>query len=65
MTCLAYLHHNQAIAFIVLQYSNMGTLSIIFAASPGQADIMIVAGYVTNNVASAVRLCYHQWSNLK
>lgn len=35
-------------------------LGIIFRASPRQADIMIVAGTVTNKMASAVRLCYDQ-----
>ncbi|KAH7069107.1 hypothetical protein BKA63DRAFT_569962 [Paraphoma chrysanthemicola] len=35
-------------------------LGIIFRASPRQADVMIVAGTVTNKIASAVRLCYDQ-----
>ncbi|KAH3952328.1 hypothetical protein HBH98_176390 [Parastagonospora nodorum] len=33
---------------------------IIFRASPRQADVMIVAGTVTNKIASAVRQCYDQ-----
>ncbi|KAM0441235.1 hypothetical protein ACHAPT_000542 [Fusarium lateritium] len=35
-------------------------LGIIFRASPRQSDVMIVAGTVTNKMASAVRLCYDQ-----
>lgn len=35
-------------------------LGIIFRASPRQADVMIVAGTVTNKMAPAVRLCYDQ-----
>ncbi|KAF1829633.1 NADH-quinone oxidoreductase [Decorospora gaudefroyi] len=35
-------------------------LGIIFRASPRQADVMIVAGTVTNKIAGAVRLCYDQ-----
>lgn len=35
-------------------------LGIIFRASPGQADVMIVAGTVTNRMAPAVRQCYDQ-----
>ncbi|RSL46441.1 NADH-ubiquinone oxidoreductase 19.3 kDa subunit, mitochondrial [Fusarium duplospermum] len=35
-------------------------LGIIFRASPRQADVMIVAGTVTNKMAGAVRLCYDQ-----
>ena len=40
-------------------------LGIIFRASPRQADIMIVAGTVTNKMASAVRLCYDQMPDPK
>ncbi|KAF2272312.1 NADH-quinone oxidoreductase [Westerdykella ornata] len=40
-------------------------LGIIFRASPRQADIMIVAGTVTNKMASAVRVCYDQMPNPK
>ncbi|KAL1840382.1 hypothetical protein VTJ49DRAFT_508 [Mycothermus thermophilus] len=32
----------------------------VFRASPRQADVMIVAGTVTNKMAPAVRLCYDQ-----
>ncbi|KAJ3532442.1 hypothetical protein NM208_g8433 [Fusarium decemcellulare] len=35
-------------------------LGIIFRASPRQSDVMIVAGTVTNKMATAVRLCYDQ-----
>ncbi|KAM5355146.1 hypothetical protein ACJ41O_001792 [Fusarium nematophilum] len=35
-------------------------LGIIFRASPRQSDVMIVAGTVTNKMASAVRQCYDQ-----
>ncbi|CAH0025326.1 unnamed protein product [Clonostachys rhizophaga] len=35
-------------------------LGIIFRASPRQADVMIVAGTVTNKMATAVRQCYDQ-----
>ncbi|KAL3295703.1 NADH-quinone oxidoreductase [Colletotrichum asianum] len=35
-------------------------LGIIFRASPRQADVMIVAGTVTNKMAPAVRQCYDQ-----
>ncbi|KAL2195410.1 hypothetical protein P885DRAFT_79350 [Corynascus similis CBS 632.67] len=38
---------------------------IIFRASPRQADIMIVAGTVTNKMAPAVRLCYDQMPDPK
>ncbi|KAK4239561.1 hypothetical protein C8A03DRAFT_14051 [Achaetomium macrosporum] len=38
---------------------------IIFRASPRQADVMIVAGTVTNKMASAVRLCYDQMPDPK
>lgn len=40
-------------------------LGIIFRASPRQADIMIVAGTVTNKMAPAVRLCYDQMPDPK
>jgi NADH dehydrogenase (ubiquinone) Fe-S protein 7 len=40
-------------------------LGIIFRASPRQSDIMIVAGTVTNKMASAVRLCYDQMPDPK
>ncbi|KAH7128489.1 NADH dehydrogenase iron-sulfur protein 7 [Dendryphion nanum] len=40
-------------------------LGIIFRASPRQADVMIVAGTVTNKIASAVRLCYDQMPDPK
>ena len=40
-------------------------LGIIFRASPRQADVMIVAGTVTNKMASAVRLCYDQMPDPK
>ncbi|KAK1144834.1 ndufs7 ubiquinone oxidoreductase subunit [Aspergillus melleus] len=35
-------------------------LGIIFRASPRQADVMIVAGTVTNKMAPALRQCYDQ-----
>ncbi|KAK3301712.1 uncharacterized protein B0T15DRAFT_423514 [Chaetomium strumarium] len=38
---------------------------IIFRASPRQADVLIVAGTVTNKMASAVRLCYDQMPDPK
>jgi NADH dehydrogenase (ubiquinone) Fe-S protein 7 len=38
---------------------------IIFRASPRQADVMIVAGTVTNKMAPAVRLCYDQMPDPK
>ncbi|KAF2127579.1 NADH-quinone oxidoreductase [Dothidotthia symphoricarpi CBS 119687] len=40
-------------------------LGIIFRASPRQADVMIVAGTVTNKIASAVRQCYDQMPDPK
>ncbi|KAK8030362.1 hypothetical protein PG990_000096 [Apiospora arundinis] len=40
-------------------------LGIIFRASPRQADVMIVAGTVTNKMASAVRQCYDQMPDPK
>lgn len=40
-------------------------LGIFFRASPRQADVMIVAGTVTNKMASAVRLCYDQMPDPK
>lgn len=40
-------------------------LGIIFRASPRQADVMIVAGTVTNKMAPAVRLCYDQMPDPK
>ena len=40
-------------------------LGIIFRASPRQADVMIVAGTVTNKMAFAIRLCYHQMPDPK
>ncbi|KAE9574942.1 hypothetical protein CGMCC3_g9058 [Colletotrichum fructicola] len=39
---------------------DMDRLGIIFRASPRQSDVMIVAGTVTNKMASAVRQCYDQ-----
>ena len=35
-------------------------LGIIFRASPRQADVMIVAGTLTNKMAPALRQCYDQ-----
>lgn len=40
-------------------------LGIIFRASPRQADVMIVAGTVTNKMAPALRLCYDQMPDPK
>ncbi|KAJ3542147.1 hypothetical protein NM208_g4248 [Fusarium decemcellulare] len=40
-------------------------LGIIFRASPRQADVMIVAGTVTNKMSSAVRQCYDQMPDPK
>ncbi|KAI8623085.1 NADH-ubiquinone oxidoreductase 19.3 kDa subunit, mitochondrial [Xylariaceae sp. FL1651] len=40
-------------------------LGIIFRASPRQADVMIVAGTVTNKMATAVRQCYDQMPDPK
>lgn len=40
-------------------------LGLIFRASPRQADVMIVAGTVTNKMASAVRQCYDQMPDPK
>ncbi|KAH9224748.1 NADH-ubiquinone oxidoreductase 20 kDa subunit [Leptodontidium sp. 2 PMI_412] len=40
-------------------------LGIIFRASPRQADVMIVAGTVTNKISAAVRLCYDQMPDPK
>lgn len=40
-------------------------LGIIFRASPRQADIMIVAGTVTNKIGPAIRLLYDQMPDPK
>ncbi|KAF2653772.1 NADH-quinone oxidoreductase [Lophiostoma macrostomum CBS 122681] len=40
-------------------------LGIIFRASPRQADVMVVAGTVTNKISPAVRLCYDQMPDPK
>ncbi|KAK7910692.1 NADH-quinone oxidoreductase [Apiospora marii] len=40
-------------------------LGLIFRASPRQADVLIVAGTVTNKMASAVRQCYDQMPDPK
>lgn len=40
-------------------------LGIIFRASPRQADIMIVAGTVTNKMGPALRQCYDQMPDPK
>lgn len=40
-------------------------LGIIFRASPRQADVMIVAGTVTNKMAPALRQCYDQMPDPK
>lgn len=40
-------------------------LGIIFRASPRQADVMIVAGTMTNKMAPAVRLVYDQMPDPK
>lgn len=40
-------------------------LGIIFRASPRQADVMIVAGTVTNKMATSVRQCYDQMPDPK
>lgn len=40
-------------------------LGIIFRASPRQADVMIVAGTVTNKMATAVRQVYDQMPDPK
>uniref|UniRef100_L2GHK3 Nadh dehydrogenase iron-sulfur protein 7 n=1 Tax=Colletotrichum fructicola (strain Nara gc5) TaxID=1213859 RepID=L2GHK3_COLFN len=44
---------------------DMDRLGIIFRASPRQSDVMIVAGTVTNKMASAVRQCYDQMPDPK
>ncbi|PWY85062.1 NADH-quinone oxidoreductase [Aspergillus heteromorphus CBS 117.55] len=40
-------------------------LGVIFRASPRQADVMIVAGTVTNKMAPALRQCYDQMPDPK
>jgi NADH dehydrogenase (ubiquinone) Fe-S protein 7 len=40
-------------------------LGIIFRASPRQADVMIVAGTVTNKMGPALRQCYDQMPDPK
>ncbi|KAL3478159.1 NADH-quinone oxidoreductase [Aspergillus californicus] len=40
-------------------------LGIIFRASPRQADVMVVAGTVTNKMAPALRQCYDQMPDPK
>jgi len=40
-------------------------LGIFFRGSPRQADILIVAGTVTNKMAPALRLCYDQMPDPK
>ncbi|KAH6637378.1 mitochondrial NADH-ubiquinone oxidoreductase 20 kd subunit [Boeremia exigua] len=40
-------------------------LGIIFRASPRQADVMIVAGTLTNKMAPALRMCYDQMPDPK
>ncbi|KIH91332.1 NADH dehydrogenase (ubiquinone) Fe-S protein 7 [Sporothrix brasiliensis 5110] len=40
-------------------------LGIIFRASPRQADVMIVAGTLTNKMAPALRQCYDQMPDPK
>ena len=44
---------------------DMDRLGMIFRASPRQADIMIIAGTVTNKMAPAVRRLYEQMSSSK
>ncbi|KAH8121285.1 NADH-quinone oxidoreductase [Trichoderma asperelloides] len=40
-------------------------LGIIFRASPRQADVMIIAGTLTNKMAPALRQCYDQMPDPK
>lgn len=40
-------------------------LGIIFRASPRQADVMIVAGTLSNKMAPALRMCYDQMPDPK
>jgi len=44
---------------------NQDRLGIIFRASPRQSDVMVVAGAVTNKMASAPRQCYDQMPDPK
>lgn len=44
---------------------DMDRIGIIFRASPRQADIMIVAGTITNKMAPAVRCVYEQLASPK
>jgi NADH dehydrogenase (ubiquinone) Fe-S protein 7 len=44
---------------------DMDRAGIIFRASPRQADVMIVAGTLTNKMAPALRLCYDQMPDPK
>lgn len=39
---------------------DMDRIGVIFRASPRQSDVVIVAGTVTNKMASAVRCVYEQ-----
>jgi NADH:ubiquinone oxidoreductase subunit B-like Fe-S oxidoreductase len=39
---------------------DMDRIGMIFRASPRQADVMIIAGTVTNKMAPAVRRLYEQ-----
>ena len=44
---------------------DMDRQGIIFRASPRQADVMIVAGTLTNKMAPAMRQCYDQMPDPK
>ena len=44
---------------------DMDRIGILFRASPRQADVVIVAGTITNKMAPAVRFVYEQIPNQK
>ncbi|KAF4472815.1 hypothetical protein FALBO_296 [Fusarium albosuccineum] len=50
---------------VSMPWYDQDRLGIIFRASPRQADVMIVAGTVTNKMSSAVRQCYDQMPDPK
>ena len=43
---------------------DINRLGMVFRASPRQADVMIVAGTLTNKMAPALRKVYDQVSNI-
>ena len=54
----------QSSEFPLFRY-DFDKFGVVFRASPRQADVMIVAGTLTNKMAPALRKCYDQMADPK